>query len=71
MIYMPVNATVLEIRPRSFPNVCYRDLADACSIHYYLSLGEGGKETALDANMENVRHQLRHIKAGFDSMDSV
>ena len=51
--------------------MCYRDLTDACSMHYYLSLGEGGKETALDANMENVRHQLRHIKAGFDSMDSV
>ncbi|CAI5499653.1 unnamed protein product [Closterium sp. Naga37s-1] len=43
-IFMPSNASVLEIRPRDYHNTCYHHLAEACDLNYYLLLGEGNKK---------------------------
>ena len=69
MVFMPPNATVLEVRPNAFPNDCFRILAFACGLHYHLSLGEGSKHTTLLPHMEDLRKNLVHIRQRFDDED--
>ena len=69
MVFMPPNATVLEIRPSHFSVGCYRTLAFACDLHYHLSVGEGGKHTALEPHTEDVRRNLNHIRQRFEVED--
>ena len=61
MMFMPMNSTVLEIRPRGWGRGCLRTLAYACSINYYLSIGEGGKTSDILPHMDDIELQLSHI----------
>ena len=69
MVFLPLNATVFEIHPNSFPNGCYRTLAFACDLQYHLLVGEGGKHTVLLPQMEDVRKNLVHIRQRFGCED--
>ena len=69
LVFMPLNSTVLEIRPRGRDKGCYRLLSLACGINYYLSLGEGGMHSALNASIKDIEWKVQHIKAVFDQED--
>ena len=66
MVFMPLNSSVLEIRPREMIAGCYRQLASVCSLNYFLSLGEGNKSTSLRMNVYDVMRKLNHIKLGLN-----
>ena len=63
MIFLPVNASVLEMRPRGWSAGCYRQLATVCSLQYYLSWGEGEKGSKLKVNLIDLRTQIEHIRS--------
>ncbi|GJP45602.1 hypothetical protein CLOM_g4974 [Closterium sp. NIES-68] len=61
MVFMPLNASVFEIRPRGYPNPCYHHLAEATQMHYHLILGNGSKDTELKFNHTEAVDVLRLI----------
>ncbi|CAI5993911.1 unnamed protein product [Closterium sp. NIES-64] len=65
MVFMPANATVLEIRPDKYENACYHHLAYACELRYYLTFGKGDFESQVQADLAEVSGILQGIKDGF------
>eukprot|EP00850_Spirogloea_muscicola_P021908 SM000267S09859 [mRNA] locus=s267:27420:32431:- [translate_table: standard] len=51
MLLMPVNATIVEIRPILYSNPCFHHLAEVCQLQYYLLMAEGSKDTWADVNI--------------------
>ncbi|CAI7763243.1 unnamed protein product [Closterium sp. NIES-54] len=64
-IFMPSNASVLEIRPRDYHNTCYHHLAEACDVNYYLMLGEGNKKGIVKADLGEVMGLVQTISYGW------
>ncbi|CAI5499657.1 unnamed protein product [Closterium sp. Naga37s-1] len=64
-IFMPSNASVLEIRPRDYHNTCYHHLAEACDVNYYLMLGEGNKKGTVKADLGEVMGLVETIASGW------
>ncbi|CAI5960037.1 unnamed protein product [Closterium sp. NIES-64] len=58
LIFMPRNATLLELRPRGMANACYHHLSSVCSVHYYLLLCDGGKDTPVTCHMDHLMAAL-------------
>ncbi|CAI7749613.1 unnamed protein product [Closterium sp. NIES-54] len=65
MVFMPANATVLEIRPDKYENACYHHLAYACELRYYLTFGKGDFESQVQVDLGEVSGILQGIKDGF------
>ncbi|CAI7795851.1 unnamed protein product [Closterium sp. NIES-53] len=65
MVFMPANATVLEIRPDKYENACYHHLAYACELRYYLTFGKGDFESQVQVDLGEVFGILQGIKDGF------
>ncbi|GJP61989.1 hypothetical protein CLOP_g19100 [Closterium sp. NIES-67] len=65
MVFMPANATVLEIRPDKYENACYHHLAHACELRYYLTFGKGDFESSVQVNVGEVSAILQGISDGF------
>ncbi|CAI7908646.1 unnamed protein product [Closterium sp. NIES-53] len=65
MVFMPANATVLEIRPDKYENACYHHLAYACELRYYLTFGKGDFESQVQVDLGEVSDILQGIKDGF------
>ncbi|CAI5460174.1 unnamed protein product [Closterium sp. Yama58-4] len=61
MVFMPLNASIFEIRPRGYPNPCYHHLATATQMHYHLILGNGTKDSELKFNHTEAVEVLRLI----------
>lgn len=61
MIFMPAKTFVWEFRPRSYPNGCYKSLAEISGLHYHLTWGEGSKETPLVVNASDALADLSRI----------
>ncbi|GJP59698.1 hypothetical protein CLOP_g21977 [Closterium sp. NIES-67] len=70
VIFMPLNSSIYEIRPKGCYNACYNNLAYACSVHYYLSFGEGTCYSSLRANLTHVRESLPVIAQRFRDEDA-
>ena len=63
MVFMPLNASVFEMRPRGWPKGCYRQLAAVCSLQYFSVWGEGNKTTTLTLDLVDVKAKLEHIRS--------
>ncbi|CAI7821798.1 unnamed protein product [Closterium sp. NIES-53] len=54
LIFMPHNATLLELRPIGMANACYHHLSSVCTVQYYLLLCDGGKDTPVTCHMDHL-----------------
>ena len=63
MVFMPSNASVLEMRPRGWPIAVFRQLAAACSLNYFSTWGEGNKTSSLSIDVMDVKLKLEHIRS--------
>ena len=61
MIFMPFNGYVLEMRPRDYENPCYHHLAEVCDLKYYLTLGDGNKDSHTRVNVTEVKEVIRSV----------
>lgn len=62
MIFMPLKAFIVEIRPRKSPNACYNSLAYACELNYYLTFGEGDHWSQVHVDVGRVTRLLEDVK---------
>ncbi|CAI7756393.1 unnamed protein product, partial [Closterium sp. NIES-54] len=60
MVFMPLGATVLEIRPDRYDNACYHFLASACGLQYNLVLGQGDQDSENKVDLGQVTNALRY-----------
>ncbi|GJP37332.1 hypothetical protein CLOM_g21752 [Closterium sp. NIES-68] len=65
IVFMPTNASVLEVRPRDYHNTCYHHLAEACNVNYYLLMGEGKKKGTLKADPREIMQLVVAISKGW------
>ncbi|CAI7846603.1 unnamed protein product [Closterium sp. NIES-54] len=65
-IFMPSNASVLEIRPRDYHNTCLHHLAEACDLNYYLLLGKGNKKGTVRADPREIIQLVEKIVKGWE-----
>lgn len=68
MVFMPSGTTVVEIRPKDYPNTCFNSLASTCQIEYHLLLSEGTKSSRLTVDMSELERVLRRIRVGGPAM---
>ncbi|CAI7794313.1 unnamed protein product [Closterium sp. NIES-54] len=61
LLFMPRGAFLLEIRPRGYPNACYHHLASVSQMHYWLLLGNGTKDSALQVDTGEVLSTIREV----------
>lgn len=61
MIFMPFGTFIYELRPRNYPNACYHHLAEVCNLTYYLTLGDGHKDSPLNVTMDEVTKVVQII----------
>lgn len=69
MVFMPSQASVLEIRPNRCPSTCLNKLAYACSIKYHLVFSQGSCKSLVHANMDTVAAALNGIAVRFQQED--
>ncbi|CAI5477932.1 unnamed protein product [Closterium sp. Yama58-4] len=67
MVFMPIGATVLEIRPDRYDNACYHFLASACGLRYNLVLGQGDQDSENKVDLGQVTNALVSIRSGLGS----
>lgn len=61
MIFMPKNATVIEIRPDKYPVKCYQYLSAVCELNFVLLLCKGDKHSNCTLNVEHFLHIVEKI----------
>lgn len=66
MIFMPFNGFVFEMRPRLYHNSCYHYLAEVCNQEYYLTFGDGNKDSHTTVNTTEVFEVLDKIARRMD-----
>ncbi|CAI5483653.1 unnamed protein product [Closterium sp. Yama58-4] len=66
LIFMPRNATLLELRPRGMANACYHHLSSVCSVQYYLLLCDGGKDTPVTCHMDHLMAAVEEAWKGVE-----
>ncbi|GJP44733.1 hypothetical protein CLOM_g4090 [Closterium sp. NIES-68] len=67
-IFMPNNASVLEVRPRDYHNTCLHHLAEACDLKYYLTLGEGKKKGILKVDVQEIMRVVAFITRDWEDI---
>ncbi|CAI7788599.1 unnamed protein product [Closterium sp. NIES-54] len=70
MVFMPAQATVLEIRPNGCPNTCYHQLSYACSLRYHLVLSDGTCYSPVVAHVNRTVEPLEIIARYFLEKDT-
>ncbi|GJP38391.1 hypothetical protein CLOM_g22834 [Closterium sp. NIES-68] len=65
MVFMPAQATVLEIRPNACANTCFHQLSYACAIRYHLVLSDGTCFSPVEAHVNETAAALERIAAEF------
>ncbi|CAI5514527.1 unnamed protein product [Closterium sp. Naga37s-1] len=66
LIFMPPNATLLELRPTGMENACYHHLSSVCSVQYYLLLCHGAKDTPVTCNMDHLMAAVEEAWRGVE-----
>ncbi|CAI7930689.1 unnamed protein product [Closterium sp. NIES-54] len=70
MVFMPTQATVLEIRPNGCANTCFHQLSYACSIRYHLVLSDGTCFSSVEAHVDKTVEALESIARNFSEEDA-
>lgn len=61
MVFMAKGSSVLEIRPRGYPNACYNSLAYVSQLKYHLMFGIGDANSLVDVDVDAVESLVREI----------
>ncbi|CAI7909448.1 unnamed protein product [Closterium sp. NIES-54] len=69
MIFMPEQASVLEIRPQRCPTHVFNGLAAACSLRYHLVFSQGNCSSTVVVNVTSVARVLVSVQAKFQTED--
>ncbi|CAI5471406.1 unnamed protein product [Closterium sp. Yama58-4] len=70
MVFMPAQATFLEIRPNGCPNTCFHQLSHACSLRYHLVLSDGTCYSPVVAHVDKIAETLKIIAREFLEEDA-
>jgi len=61
MIFMPKGSAILELIPSGYVNLCFHSLAQALGFQHDSAIGQGGKDSPLEINVEDVARKVLQL----------